>query len=159
MTDGGKGRCNRIRCPNTLPVPRREIIKRQQIITVFFQAPGRFGIFRLIGVNEGAQSPLRLFPLRRLPDIAQRPLGLGLHGFGQAVQHVSGLMHPAALIARARVDFIQRRPKSQRPVASCISSETYGTFNLRRTGHANPLYRLPNKRVSPPRPNQAWMHN
>ncbi len=48
MPDGGKGQFNRIRCPSTLPVPRREIKKRQQIITVFFQTSGRLGVFRFI---------------------------------------------------------------------------------------------------------------
>jgi hypothetical protein len=47
------------------------------------------------------------------PDLVQGSLGFGLLTFGQLVQYVGRLMHPATLRARAAKDLRQRFPEAQ----------------------------------------------
>ena len=52
-----------------------------------------------------------------LPDVVQMAFGLGLHGFRHRVQHVHGLVDPAALLPRRGKHLAQRRPEPQGTVA------------------------------------------
>ncbi|MDP6551836.1 MAG: hypothetical protein QF574_06545 [Arenicellales bacterium] len=52
-----------------------------------------------------------------LPDIMQGLLGLRLAGFGQAVEHIHRLVHPAALCPGIGIDLLQSRPESHGTIA------------------------------------------
>ena len=41
----------------------------------------------------------------------------GCTDFGDLVQHVGGLVHPAALVTRAGIDLVERLPEAERAVA------------------------------------------
>ena len=52
----------------------------------------------------------------RHPDLLQGTLGFRLLALRQFVQHVRGLVHPAALLARSRPDFAGCLPETERTV-------------------------------------------
>ncbi len=54
---------------------------------------------------------------RRHPDFVQVGFGPGLQGFRQRVEDVAGLVHPAALARRFRVDLVERGPEAQCTIA------------------------------------------
>ena len=51
------------------------------------------------------------------PNLMQGLLGLGLRHLRKRIQHVGGLVHPAALMAGFQIDLVQCRPKAQGSVA------------------------------------------
>lgn len=51
------------------------------------------------------------------PDLAQVDLHGALHGLRHLVEPVAGLVHPAALVPRARIDFLKSHPEAEGPVA------------------------------------------
>ena len=67
---------------------RWKIIERYQFLSILDQAPHRFGIFVLIGVDEVAQFALRLVSGCYHPDLVQVILRVRLHRFRQRVGHV-----------------------------------------------------------------------
>jgi len=42
--------------------------------------------------------------------------GLGVQAFGQGVEHIGGLLHPAALAAGLGVDHVEGAPETERTV-------------------------------------------
>jgi len=50
------------------------------------------------------------------PNLLQGPLGFRLLALRQLVQHIGGLVHPAALAATLRPHFLDRLPKAERAV-------------------------------------------
>jgi hypothetical protein len=81
------------------PVLCREVIEGQQRFSVFLKALGGLGIFGLIHRHEAIESFVSLLPTGRHPNLLQGNFGLGLEALGQAVEHVFGLVDPAALAA------------------------------------------------------------
>ena len=67
--------------------------------------------------RAAASASARVGARRRARHRVQRPLRLPLHALGQRRQYVLGLVHPAALLARAGEDLPERRPEAERPVA------------------------------------------
>ncbi len=118
VPDSPEGGLDRVGRPNTLPVLRREIVKDQQLLTILLQTPRRLRVLRLIGPDEQVKSPLGLLLVMGLPDLMQRLLGLGLCRCWQTVQHIHGLVHPAALLASIPIDLFQRGPEAHGAVAN-----------------------------------------
>src|SRR5690606_38083266 len=84
--------------------------------TVLLEAGRRLGILRFVGRDEQVERLMRFGARRGHPDLVQLLFRVGLHMFGHLVQHVGGLVHPAALLASTRPDLTQRRPEPQRAI-------------------------------------------
>jgi hypothetical protein len=67
--------------------------------------------------REALDGALGVETVGGVADLGQRLARPGLHGLGQAAQHVGGLVDPVALVAGRREDVPQRRPQPQRAVA------------------------------------------
>ena len=50
-------------------------------------------------------------------DLAQVGLHRGLHGFRDLIEHVAGLVQPAALVSRAGIELVERLPEAKGAVA------------------------------------------
>ena len=84
-----------------------------------------FSLVLKISLKVMASAVLRLTPSCGLglnpglghPDIVQPALGPGLQALGHLVQHVGGLVDPAALRAGLAIDLAERLPETQCAVA------------------------------------------
>ena len=95
----------------------REVIKRQQDISILRQTFDSLGIFGLERRGEQIKgSPSLLLRLGH-PDIMQHRFGLGLKRFGHLIEHIGCLMDPATLLACDRVYLPKGRPEAQCPIA------------------------------------------
>ncbi len=70
-----------------------------------------------MGVEERLKGLLRLVAAFSHPNLVKSALGLRLETLGELVQHVSRLVHPTALMACLAVDFGERLPQAQSPIA------------------------------------------
>ncbi len=95
----------------------REVVEGQQLVAIPEQAFGGLWVFRLEGFDEQIECVKRVRSRFRLPDVMQRLLGLGLGSFGKVVEHVAGLVNPAALLTGAWVDLLQGGPEPHCAVA------------------------------------------
>ena len=95
----------------------REVVECQQRLAVSGQAVGRVRVLRFIGGEEEVQGPVRLRLRRRHPDVVEHCLGVRLDALGQLVEHVGGLVNPAALATRRREHLGQRFPEAQCSIA------------------------------------------
>lgn len=82
------------------PVFGREVVERHQAITILGQGLDRLRVFGLVDRSELVERFRCRILSRRHPDRLQVGLGLALHTLGRAVEHVGGLVHPAALFSR-----------------------------------------------------------
>ena len=99
-----------------LPVFGGKIIECQQHIAVLLETLDGLVILGAIGRQEVIEGfPGFILGLRH-PDVVQMPFGLGLQAFRHLVQHVGGLVNPAALFARLPVNLAQSLPETQRPI-------------------------------------------
>ena len=100
-----------------LPVLGREVVEGEQPRAVLGQAGRGLVVLGAVGLQEEVERLLG--PILGLghPDVLPVPLGLGLEGLGQLVQHVAGLVQPAALFARRAVALAQGLPEAARSVA------------------------------------------
>jgi hypothetical protein len=118
QSHGGEGGFNGVGGANVRPMLSGEIEEGEQDIPVFGQTLGGLRILGLVGLDEPVEGlmglgfgvgsinlPEGLFRLRLLP-------------FGEFVEHVRGLMHPAALGLRGGKHLGQGFPEAQRPIAN-----------------------------------------
>ena len=120
-----------IRGPQVVPVLGREVVEGEQRVPVLGQALGGAGIFRPVLLDEDVNRGLGRCPGRGAVDLAQVRLHGPLHGFRHLVEHVAGLVEPAALVPGARIDLVQRFPEAECAVAD---------RDLRRDGKTAPLH-------------------
>jgi hypothetical protein len=73
-------------------------------------------IFDAPGFDEGVEGCERILLGLGHPDLLQRLLGLRLLALRQLVEHIGGLVHPAALAACLWPHFLDRLPEAQRAV-------------------------------------------
>ena len=99
------------------PVLGREVVKGQQHLAILDQTGNGGRVFGLKGFHKMVKGLVRLGLCLGHPDLMQHRLGFGMNRLGQIVQHIGGLMDPAALPTRRRIHFLQGRPEAQRPVA------------------------------------------
>ena len=71
MTDRPEGRLDRVGSPDALPVLRRKVVERHQLLTVLLQAQCSLRVFRLIRPDEQIKRLLGIHPGSGLPDIMQ----------------------------------------------------------------------------------------
>ena len=92
---GGEHAFDGIRGPDVIPVLGGEIVEGEQRVAVLGQALHRLGVLGRVLLHKYVQGGLRRGPIRRHPDLPQVLLHRRLHGLGNLVQHVGGLVHCA----------------------------------------------------------------
>jgi len=91
-------------------------VKGQQRVPVLDQLGDRLVPFHAVGLFEEIEGGVGLGAGLSLPDVVQMALGFGLDGFGQRIEHVHGLVNPAALLLRRGKHLAQRRPEPESPI-------------------------------------------
>ena len=112
----GKGRFDRIGRANVHPVLGREVVEGTQLFAVFLKTLNRLRVLRAIGLDEGIERLVCMRACGRYPDLVPRRLRFGLNAFWHRIEHIARFVHPAALLARGREDFLERRPEAHRTV-------------------------------------------
>src|SRR5674476_661780 len=107
-----------VRRPQVIPMLGREVEEGQQRFAVLRQAVDRLVMFRLVFLGEDIDRYLGQSAARRQVNFAQILLHVRLHRQRDLVQHVRGLMHPAALMRRSGKDLIERLPEAERTVTN-----------------------------------------
>src|ERR1035437_550686 len=107
-----------VRRPQVIPMLGREVEEGQQYFTILRQAVNRLVMFRLVFLGEDIDRYLGQSAARRQVNFAQILLHVRLHRQRDLVQHVRGLMHPAALMRRSGKDLVERLPEAERTVAN-----------------------------------------
>jgi hypothetical protein len=105
-----------IRRTQVFPELGWEVVEGEERIAILDEAFGRFLVFDAPSLDEGIERPKRILLGFRHPDLLQRALGFRLLALRQLVQHVGGLVHPAALAAGLRPYFLDRLPEAERAV-------------------------------------------
>ncbi len=139
QADGGEGRFDGVRRPKTPPVRRREVVEGEQLLAVPRQAIGGFRVLRLPGGTEALKSLLRMRTGVRPPYLVQHRLRFALNPFGQPVEHVRRLVHPARCArvsgyTSARAD---HNPSPPSPTAS-FAALTPRSRRLNSTASSSP---------------------
>ena len=98
MPDRGEGRFNRVAGANGLPMLGREVEESHEFTAVFLQTQCCLGIFGFIDFEKQIERRVSIGFGLCLPDIVQRGFGFWLGQFGQAIEHIHGLVHPTALL-------------------------------------------------------------
>jgi hypothetical protein len=99
------------------PVLGREVEERQQLLGVVDDLGHRLGPLDAVVAGEHLDRVLGVVAVGRVTDLRQCFARAGLHGLGQGVQHVGGLVDPVALVAGGREDVTERGPQPKRAVA------------------------------------------
>ena len=100
-----------------LPVLGRDVVEGQLSIPVFGQTFDRLVILGSVGLDEEVEGVLGIGPGLGDPDVLEMGFRLALKALGQLVEHVGGLVDPAALLAGLAVDLAERRPETECAVA------------------------------------------
>ena len=95
----------------------REVVESLQSIAVLDQAFDRLGVLGAVGLEEEVKGVLGIHSGLGHPDVLEVALGFALYALGQLVEHVGGLVDPAALLAGVAVDLVQGFPEAERDVA------------------------------------------
>src|SRR6516162_2493201 len=119
-----------VRRTQMLPVLGREVVKDQQRLAILNETFDRLLVFDAPGLDEGIEGCERIPLGLGHPDLLQRALGLRLLTLRQLVQHIRGLVHPAALAEGLRPYFLDGLPEAERSV---------GNSKLRSHGKAAPF--------------------
>src|SRR5712672_1680810 len=98
------------------PVLGREVVESKQRVPILAQAVGRLLVFGRVALDEGVERQLGGGLGFGHPDLLQRTFGLRLLALRQLGDHVRGLVHPAALLARFRPDLTGRLPEPERAI-------------------------------------------
>ncbi len=100
MTDGRERAFDRIRGPQVFPMLGGKIIERQQYVAIFLEAGNGFVVFDSVKLDEVIEGRLGVVARLGHPNVLQRGLGPRLDALRRFVEHVPGLVHPAALLTR-----------------------------------------------------------
>src|SRR5712675_211642 len=98
------------------PVLGREVVESKQRVPILAQAIGRLLVFQRVALDEGVERQLGSGLGFGHPDLLQRTFGLRLLALRQLGDHVRGLVHPAALLARFRPDLTGGLPEPERAI-------------------------------------------
>jgi hypothetical protein len=99
------------------PVLSGEVVEGEQRVTVLGEAFSRLRVAGAKGCQEAVEGFLCLGPGLVVLDLGQGRLVLGLDRFGQLIEDVGGLVHPAALSGDIRPDLLEGLPEAQGAVA------------------------------------------
>jgi hypothetical protein len=94
----------------------REVEEAEELLGVIGDLGHRLGPLDAVVAREDLDGAAGVVPVGRVTDLGQGLARSGLHGLGQAAQHVGDLVDPVALVASGREDIAQRRPQPQRAV-------------------------------------------
>ena len=95
-----------------------KVIESQQGIPVLFQTLHCFRILVLIAPQEDIKGMFGILACLSHPDLMKFCFGPGLHSFREFVEHIGGLVNPAALVSRLTIDLGQGLPEAQRPITN-----------------------------------------
>src|SRR2546422_9820750 len=108
------------------PVLGREVVESKQRVSILAQAIGGLLVFQRVALDEGVERQFGSNLGFGHPDLLQRSFGFRLLAFRQLGEHVRGLVHPAALLARFSPAAFQN-PSAPSAITSCG-----GTLSPRR---------------------------
>ena len=89
----------RIGGTDALPMRRRQIVRRQQLLLILLQAPTGFGILLLVSFDKLLKRLVRVLVALSHPDPVQWLFDFRLTRFQQLIEHIGSLVHPTALMA------------------------------------------------------------
>jgi len=112
MAHSGEGAFDGFGGPQVFPVLGWEVVESQQRVAILAQAVGRLLVFQRVALHEGVERQLGGGLGFGHPDLLQRALGFRLLALWQLGEHVRGLVHRAALLARSRPDLAGGFPES-----------------------------------------------
>ena len=116
---GREGRLDRVGSSQMRPMLGWIIVEGQQLCPILGQTGCGLRKLQLVGGNELVKGPIGILSSFCHPDLMQRRLGFWLYCLGLIVEHITGLVHPAALLSGIVVDFGQGFPASEPlPIAS-----------------------------------------
>src|SRR5437899_3211981 len=95
------------------PVLGREVVESKQRVSILAQAIGGLLVFQRVARDEGVERQFGSNLGFGHPDLLQRSFGFRLLAFRQLGEHVRGLVHPAALLARFRPDLTGGLPEPE----------------------------------------------
>src|SRR6056297_672899 len=95
----------------------RKVVEREQLVSIIDQAFAGLWVFRLERVDEQIEGGMRILAGLGLPYVVQHFPSFGLGALGKVIEHIAGLMHPAALLAGCRENVFQRRPEAHGTIA------------------------------------------
>src|SRR5258708_1282597 len=95
------------------PVLGREVVESEQRVSILAQAVGRLLVFQRVALDEGVERQLCGDLRFSHPYLLQRAFGFRLLALRQLGEHVRGLVHPAALLARFRPDLAGGLPEPE----------------------------------------------
>jgi hypothetical protein len=95
--DGGKGRFDGVGGAQVRPVFGRKVVEGKQHIFVFLQALAGLGILELVVGQEPILGFQGFLSCGGQVHVMEQLLGAALQAFGQFIEHVGRLMHPATL--------------------------------------------------------------
>src|SRR5216683_7745680 len=111
------------------PVLGREVVEGKQRVPILAQAVGRLFVFQHVALDEGVERQFGSNLGFGHPYLLQRAFGFRLLALRQLGEHVGGLVHPAALLARFRPDLTGGLPE---PECAIGDNEPRGTSSPRR---------------------------
>lgn len=136
MAHGGDGALDGIAGSQVLPMLGREVVEREERLAVLGQAGGRLIVLDGVALDESVERGLGVGPGVGHPDVLQGPLPSRLLAPGQFVEHVRGLVHPAALAARLGPDLLDGLPEAERAIRDRELRPDREPLPLRVTLHA-----------------------
>lgn len=80
-----------------LPVLGREVVERQQFVTIFTEALGHLWVIGTVGLHEEVKSLMGLLTYIGHPDVVQPLFGPRLQSLRQFVNDVAVIVKPTAL--------------------------------------------------------------
>ena len=113
QADCGEGGFDRVGCSQVRPVLGREVVERQQHITVFRQALTRRWIFRFVFFQEVVEGRACDRPCFRVPDFVQVGFGFELNALRKLIQDVRCFVNRAALFSGFGKQLAGCGPESQ----------------------------------------------
>src|SRR5438445_12228589 len=94
------------------PMLGREVVKGQQLLTVFAETFTSSLVLRLVFRQKRLKRLVRLLSGLGHPDLVQVGLGSGLYALGHVVEHIGCLVYPAALLPRLGIHRASRCPEA-----------------------------------------------
>src|SRR6266568_384051 len=112
------------------PVLGREVVESKQRVSILAQAIGGLLVFQHVTLDEGVERQFGSDLGFSHPYLLQRAFGFRLLAFRQLGEHIGGLVHPAALLARFRPNLTGGLPEP--PSAPSAMTSRGGTSSPRR---------------------------
>jgi hypothetical protein len=116
-SDGGESGFDGVSSAQVRPVFSREVVEGEEHPLVFFQAIAGLWVFELVVRQEPIVGGQGILTRRGQIQVVKHLFSPALQTLGQLIEHVGGLMYPAALLLDSGTEFLlQGDPETERPV-------------------------------------------